>query len=127
MSFNPHSDPIAREVHDARMELQGVRDELRELNAPPEVRAALHARRREHERARRWALRLVAAIVLSWVLLNLLFGRTGNAWFGALLSVAGHAINLLLVGGALVGVVGLGLRVVRWLWGPASGRVRGAD
>lgn len=119
--FNPYSDPVARQLHDANTHLRGVRDQLWELGQPPEVRAEIQARHDEHARTTIWDLRVVGGVALAWVVLATLFGTAGTRVFGGLLSLAWGALEVVLVLGFFL-VIGQALwRGVRRLAGRPGG------
>lgn len=119
---NPHRNPVARELHDARAELRGIHDQLWEMNQPPEVRAALQAKRAERARRAAWAARLVLGLAAGWVVRSLAFGRAGQRLFGGVLSFALDALGVLLVVGFFVWIGGSVWRGARWVAGRSEGR-----
>jgi hypothetical protein len=123
MSWNMQDARVEQQLREANAQLQGVNDHLWELNQPPEVRAALQARRAEQARAKTWAIGVVCALAATWVLLSLAFGPAGSRLFGRLLALAWQAIEVALLLGFFVGI-GLAVwRGVRWLTG-RSGAAR---
>lgn len=124
--FNPHSDPVARHLHDASAELRGVRQEVWEASQPPEVRAEFQARRDAHARTVLWGTRLVFGGLAGFWLVAAVFGRTGTRLVGGALALAWQAFEVVLALG-FFGVAAHTLwRGVRWLMGRVGGAgVRG--
>lgn len=119
--FNPHSDPVARELHHTNANLRGIGDQLWEMNQPPEVRAELQARRAEQTRTMVWGVRVVLGLALVWVVLAKVFGAAGSRAFGSLLSLAWHAFEVGLVLGFFLWIGQRLWRGVRWLAGRSGG------
>ena len=113
MSFNPHNDPVARELHNANETLRGIQGQLWEQSQPAEVRAALQADRAQRAHAASWGVRILLGIAAAWVLLSLVFGQAGQRLFGSLLGFAWDALGALMVLGAVVWVGSVLLRGAR--------------
>lgn len=127
MNFNPHSDPVAREVHDVNAQLGGIRDQLWEMNQPPEVRAALQAERAKKAQVMVWGVRVVLGLALVWVVLTKLFGAAGSRFFGGMLAFAWNAFEVVLVLGFFL-LIGQTLwRGLRWLAGRPGAPSVGGD
>lgn len=101
MTFNPHHDPVARELHDVNVRLQGVNDHLWELSQPPEVRTELQTRRDEQARALVWGLRAVAGILAASYLATKLFGPAGSNLVAGALGLVWKGFEVVLVFGLL--------------------------
>ena len=115
--WNPHSDPVARELHDANANLRHIGDQLGEMNQPPAVRAARQADRAAHTRMQVSGIGVVLGLAAVWVVLGLVFGRAGHRLFGSLLGFIWDALNVLLVVGAVAGVLVVVVRVGRTVFG----------
>lgn len=94
-----HRARVEQELGHANASLASINAHLWELNQPPEVRAALQAERAKKARAQAFGLRVVFGLAAAWVVLSLVFGRSGQHVFGSIVGFLWSAFNVLLVVG----------------------------
>ena len=113
-----HRARVEQQLRDANASLDQINAHLWEQNQPAEVRAAIQADRAKKAQTQAIGIRVVFGLAAAWVVLSLVFGRSGQHLFGSLLSVALDAIGVLMVVGGFLWVGSLLIR-----GGRAIGRV----
>ena len=93
---------VEQQLRDANASLDQINAHVWEQNQPAAVRAALHEDRAKKAHAQAIGIRVVFGLAAAWVVLSLVFGRSGQHLFGSLLSFALDAVGVLLVVGGFL-------------------------